>query len=209
MNRTLAVISAMTWEINPVKNAVLKLGWNKTRCLLPGKDKLKHVDVFVKDNNNIIFYSTGVGKNRAQKNIKRFFDNFNLSDILFAGFAGALTEGLDAGSVLWPQLIYNDGTKEKYICNKERLKHKSMRFLKRAVKQYPDEDKDGDSCCKSADKTILVTSDELKDKKGKQILQRDFPDAVIVDMESFYIAQAAAGMGLSLNICKSVSDAFL
>ena len=167
MSKRLGILSAMLWEAEIIKKNIIKDGWIK-----------KSTGLFFKQDKEIIFFFTGVGKKNIKRNLARFFENYRPTHILFIGLAGALKKELKVGDIINPEVVYSSWDNKAIRCN----------FLE-------------DNYYNN-----ILTIDRIAHKKDKILYASQFPNIQAVDMESFFIAKECSLRKIDLTIIKTISD---
>ena len=137
-------------------------------------------------NHPIVWAISGVGQDAASRAAQLMVDGHQPHTLISAGFAGALTPGLEHGTVLIPNRILDDHHECIYTLPQD----EQIPFL--------------------AEETIknitLVTVDSVVTSKEEKIQLREESHADLVDMESAAVARIAQEADVRFLAVRAISD---
>jgi hypothetical protein len=163
----IAVIAAMERELFPLVE-----GWTRTSFQHAGK-------VFqCFENGEWVALAGGIGCGCAERAARAVVETCHPQTLISAGLAGALVRGLEAGSVVHPDLVVDATSGAEY---------------RRAGS--------------SSSGPVLVTAGEVAGPVSKEQLAKRF-QAAVVDMEAAGVAKVAMAMNVGFYCVKAVSDEY-
>jgi nucleoside phosphorylase len=165
---TVAVIVAMDRELHPLVD-----GW--TRKSLENAGKI--FDCF--ENGDWLAVAAGIGCRRAETAARAVIEACHPHTLVSAGLAGALVRGLEAGSIVRPDVIVDAATGTGYC---------------RVTGIAPAAE-------------VLVSSSEVADRGSKEDLAKRF-HARAVDMEAAGVAKVAQQLNVGFHCVKAISDEY-
>ncbi len=201
----IAIIGAMSCEINEIKNYLTDLKENSYQDL--------KIFTGTIGNKFVILSQSGIGKVNAAINAQYIIDTFHPDMIINTGVAGGLGNGLKIGNIIIAEYLVQhdfdvtflgyakgnmcngkDKTKPtKYYCDKNLTENfeKIINEKMPEIKYY---------------KGVIASGDIfVSDKKRKEEINKTF-GAIAVEMEGCAVAQAASRNGVPFIIIRAISD---
>lgn len=174
----IALIAALAEELAPIKRRTeLALGWTGVsdfiRATLGGAD--------------VLLVASGDGKENATRTAEELIARHAPALLIGAGVAGALSSGLERGTVVVSRIV-RDGDGDEPLPDPE--------WLERAVRR-------------GARAATLLTIDRplfSSASKSERLVSLGNPDVAAVDMESSAWARAAASRGVPWIVVRCVYD---
>ena len=137
-------------------------------------------------NRPIVWTISGVGQGAATRAAQLILDGHRPHTLISAGFAGALTSGLEHGTVVIPDRILND----HHECIYTLTLGDQIPFLAETTRKT----------------TTLVTVDSIITSKEEKVQLRKDSNADLVDMESAAVAQIAQEADIPFLAVRAISD---
>jgi len=183
MNKTIAILAAVSEEIAGIKQAMnisdrIRLGKSEA---WPGKWQ----------GNHIVLVRTGVGKQRAAEAALKTIEQFSPERLLSIGYAGGLVANLEVGDMIVADRIVDVQSSAEFVPDPQ--------WLQRAQK----------APAPKSGKIVsgkLVTADKvIHSPKDKKELGESF-SAEAVEMETAAIAKVVAEKNLPFLSVRAISD---
>jgi len=137
-------------------------------------------------NHPIVWAISGVGREAASRAAQLIVDGHRPHTLISAGFAGALTPGIEHGTVLIPNRILDDHHKGIFTLPPD----EQIPFLAEKTRKN----------------TTLVTVDSVITSKEEKIQLRKESHADLVDMESAAVARIAQEADVRFLAVRAISD---
>ncbi len=137
-------------------------------------------------NRPIVWTISGVGQGAATRAAQLILDGHRPHTLISAGFAGALTPGLEHGTVLIPDRILND----RHECIYTLTLGDQIPFLAEKTRKT----------------TTLITVDSIITSKEEKVQLRRDSNADLVDMESAAVARIAQEADVRFLAVRAISD---
>ena len=189
MNKTIAILGAVTEEIAGIKREINisdRVRLDKSEAWF-GKYQGR----------NIVLVRTGVGRKRAQNATQQVIDKFNPEVIISMGYAGALTEGLNVGDMFVASTIFSPESDSNSF---EMDDPKNLKWLELAKKTPPPEN------VKLKIGRLITVDMVVHTPKAKKELGSRFR-AEAVEMETLEIALLTRVNKIAFISIRGISDA--
>ena len=189
MNKTIAILGAVTEEIAGIKREINisdRVRLDKSEAWF-GKYQGR----------NIVLVRTGVGRKRAQNATQQVIDKFNPEVIISMGYAGALTEGLNVGDMFVASTIFSPESDSNSF---EMDDPKNLKWLELAKNTPPPEN------VKLKIGRLITVDMVVHTPKAKKELGSRFR-AEAVEMETLEIALLTRVNKIAFISIRGISDA--
>jgi adenosylhomocysteine nucleosidase len=167
MSRTV-IIAAMEREVQPLVH-----GWRRSSI----SDGARRCAMFEAGEWAVVI--SGIGGGHAEAAARAAIAQYNPTQLISAGLAGALIRSLKAGSVFMPNVVVDAADGSEYRCTTE-----------------------GGGVVGGG---VLVSAGEIAGMEAKQKLVERF-HGLVVDMEAASVAKVAKEAGLAFRCVKAISD---
>ncbi|MDR0899832.1 MAG: 5'-methylthioadenosine/adenosylhomocysteine nucleosidase [Lactobacillaceae bacterium] len=156
----------------------------------------------VLSNQNIVLTESGIGKVMSSIATTMLIREFGVDLIINTGSAGALDEQLNIGDVvIGTTLGYHDADNTAFGYELGQMPQQPLFFESDAKYEEIFED-----IVPDAKKGLIVSGDSFVSGDKKQLIEKNFPQALAVEMESASIAQTAYNFDTPLVVIRSISD---
>jgi len=151
-------------------------------------------------NDHAIAACAGMGADRARLAVEAALSLGPASELISIGFAGACQTDAAVGQVLWPDIVIDSKTGERFFTE---TWHEVLRDLARAQSRPPQEELPAPPL---PDPRVLVTVPKPADASEKRRLGESYL-AFAVDMEAAAVARIARARDEPFTAIKAISDA--
>ncbi len=139
---------------------------------------------------NLLLVQTGIGRAAAERAAAFILDRYDLGALISFGFAGGLTEQLDAGAVVLCQRLYAEDGRQRSLCSDGALLAAAQAVRVRVPPVL------GSS----------LTVDRMVSRPEEKLSLGETFQAEVLEMESYWIGQACATRGVPFLAVRAVSD---
>lgn len=175
------------------------------------KSKSKSKSMNLSSNENRIFLLSGMGRKRTTQALNLLFQSHRPSAVISTGFAGALREELQLGEIVLGQKIFHLPRDEQgqlelgeELLTDPKLLEQAINLLEELCLPYHL------GAILTASK--IITEAEEKRQLGQlmrlhlRLATFQKPPAIAVDMESYWVAQAALAYGIPFIVTRVILD---
>ncbi|WP_111707460.1 5'-methylthioadenosine/adenosylhomocysteine nucleosidase [Lutibacter citreus] len=212
----IGIISAMPEEINALLNELKEVTTTEKGKRTYYKGKLFNTDV-------VLVFSRW-GKVASSATTTQLINDFNPSEIIFTGVAGAIFDELNIGDVVIGKRLFQHDLNAKPfykkfeipIIKKKSLKTQNSKKLKKATKQffknYNNFVNSSEALCFDITKPKLIVGDIasgdqfISSLKKIKRLNKVLPTTICVEMEGAAVAQVCFEYEIPFSIIRIISD---
>lgn len=156
-----------------------------------------HIAMGKYENKDILLAKTGVGRAKAERAAQLVLYHYPVTAVLSIGFAGALTEELEVGDIILCSRLYCANEPHNGL-GSERPLFSDTNLVSAASKS-------GGATTRFRYGSCVTSPCPVLKKQAKLALGRRF-NADIVDMESYWVAKAAAERRVPFMAIRAISD---
>lgn len=161
----------------------------------------------------VVLVTSGIGKVCAAIAVSTLYLKYHVDCVINTGTAGGIGKGLKIGDlVLATDMAYHDvdvtffGYKKGQVPRYEQIFHSAPDLIEKATATAESLKKEG-LFKPQVHQGMCLSGDKFFSEKAQGIaLLKDFPETIILEMESTAVGQACADFNLPCLIIRSVSD---